>query len=337
LPSPDGSYIATVLSSKLTIRITRSLEILRVISLPADFTSNIQYFLWSPSSNRVLISAGDSVRLVSTINQQFSGTITNPTSGTAKITSITFGNSDDEICIFSDFGLKLTIFNLSTSTSIDIASPKFYHPGNWSKGFAYRPRTKNLALLTRTGGKDIISIHTKDSYEVVRSWTPDTLDAQGLSWSPDGRWLAIVESSGQGHQILFYTADGHLYKVWNGPIPTADDKDITIGAGVKILEWNATGEYLAVGDHSSRITLLSTPWFSGTLSLYHTTTIKPAHGLQVRSYFTACVCFVPLQGTSLKVLLFPIGYKHSCVSASALETLSPASFGNVMQELTIDS
>lgn len=189
--------------------------------------------------------------------------------------------TDDEICVFSDFGLKLTVFNLLTSTSVDIASPKLYHPGNWSKGFAYRPRTQNLALLTRNGGKDVISIHTTVAYEVMRSWNPDTIDAQALSWSPDGRWLAVVESAGQGHRILVYTADGHLYKVWNGPLPTMDDKDIALGAGVKMLDWSASGEYLAMADFSSKVTLLSTPWFSGIMSLNHTTIIKPVTGLNV--------------------------------------------------------
>jgi hypothetical protein len=102
--------------------------------------------------------------------------------------------------------------NLTTSKSVDINSPKFYHPGNASKGFSYRPGTKNLALLTRSGGKDIISIHARESLEVMRSWHPETIDAQGIVWSPDGRWLAAWESASQGHRIFVYTADGHLYK-----------------------------------------------------------------------------------------------------------------------------
>jgi WD40 repeat protein len=137
--------------------------------------------------------------------------------------------------------------------------------------------------LTRTGGKDILSIHGKYTYEVLRSWHTDTIDAQGLSWSPDGKWLAVVDSAGQGHRILFYTADGHLFKVWNGPTPISDeDRDLVMGAGVKLVEWASTGDYLAVGDYSSGMVLLSAPAFAATLSLNHTTTIKPVSGLQVR-------------------------------------------------------
>lgn len=283
LPSPDGSYIATVLNSKLILRSTRSLEILRVIALPAELASSTQWFLWSSSSKRVLICASDCICVYSMTNQQFAAKIGNPTSGTAKITSINFGATDDEICVFSDFGLKLTVFNLSTSTSIEIASPKFYSPGNSSRGYAYRPRTSSLALLTRSGGKDILSIHRKYTYEVLRSWNTDTVDAQGITWSLDGKWLAVVDSAGQGHRILFYTADGYLFKIWNGPTPISDeDRDLAMGPGVKLVEWASTGDYLAVGDYSSRVVLLSAPSFVATLSLNHTATIKPVSGLKVR-------------------------------------------------------
>jgi WD40 repeat protein len=136
----------------------------------------------------------------------------------------------------------------------------------------------------------VLSIHARHTYEVLRSWNPDTVDTQGLSWSPDGKWLAVADSAGQGHKILFYTADGHLFKIWNGPTPISDeDRDLAMGAGVKLLEWASTGDYLAVGDYSSRVVLLSAPSFMTTLSLNHTTNIKPANGLQVRSLTLGCL------------------------------------------------
>jgi hypothetical protein len=233
----------------------------------------------------VLLSTVDSIRVYSIVDAHFAGTISNPTSGTTKIAYLAFGATDDEICVLSDFGLKLTIFNLITSTSIDISCPKLFNLVNSSKGYAYRPKTLNLALLTRSSGKDIISIHARDSYEVLRSWHPETIDAQQLSWSPDGKWLVVIESAGQGHRILFYTADGHLYKSWNGPMPTSDgEQDIGMGAGVKVIAWNSTGDCLAVGDYSSKVTLLSAPWFTQTMSLKHSTSIKPSSTLQVGLY-----------------------------------------------------
>lgn len=185
--------------------------------------------------------------------------------------------------MFSDFGLKLSIFSLSTSKSVDITAPKFYNPGVAAKGLSYRPRTLNLALLTRSGGKDIISIHARDTLDVTRSWYPDTIDAQGICWSPDGRWLAIWESASQGHRVLIYAADGYLYKTWNGPLPVAgDDTDLTLGAGVKLFDWNKTGSHVAIGDYSKRVTLLAAPSYTESMNMLHTTVINPAEALQVR-------------------------------------------------------
>jgi len=185
--------------------------------------------------------------------------------------------------VFSEFGLKVSVFNLRTQRSVDISSPKFYHAGVATKGFSYRPKTGNLALLTRSGGKDVVSVHVKDSLDVMRSWCPDTIDAQGVCWSADGRWLVVWESPSQGHRICVYTADGHLFKCWNGPVHISDeDSDISLGAGIKLLDWSRDGALVAVGDYSRRVTILSAPSFTETTSLFHTTTVKPAESLQVR-------------------------------------------------------
>ena len=281
LPSPNGAYIATIFPSKLSIRETRSLEVTRVISLPPEVAASIIWFLWSPSSSRILVASAAEIRVYSTTNSQFSATITNPTSGTTKPVFVSFGATDNEICVFSEFGLKLTIFDLSTSRSVDINNPKFYNPGVAAKGISYRPVSLNLALLTRNGGKDIISIHDRDTLEVTRSWHPDTVDAQGISWSADGRWLAVWESASQGHRFLIYAADGYLYKTWNGPIPTIDETDLSLGPGIKLFDWNPSGTHVAIGDYSRRATVLSAPLFTEAMSLLHTPTIRPAESLQV--------------------------------------------------------
>jgi hypothetical protein len=290
LPSPNGTYIATILPGKLTIRVTRSLEISRVITLPPDFTLSVHWLIWSPSARRVLLSTTELIRVFSVVDERFVGVISNPTSGTPQITYIAFGATDDEICVFSDFGLKLTIFNLVTSTSIDISCPKLFNSINASKGYSYRPQTSNLALLTRGSGKDIVSIHARTSYEVLRSWHPDTIDAPQISWSPDGKWLAVVESASQGHKIVFYTADGHLYRSWRGPMGTSNEgQDVTMGAGVKLIAWNSIGDCLAVADYSSNVTLLSAPWLTETMSLKHTAIIKPTSTLQVGESYGECL------------------------------------------------
>lgn len=200
---------------------------------------------------------------------------------------MTFGAADDHIHVFSEFGLKLSIIDLRTSKSVDINAPKFYSPGTAGKGCVARPVTRNLALLTRHEGKDVISIHARDTFEVTRSWHPDTVDAQGLSWSPDGSWLTVWESAAYGHKALVYTADGHLFKVWNGPSTIlSDDLDIALGAGIKLYDWAKSGANVAVGDYSRRVSVLAAPAFTDSIGLVHTTSISPADNLQVPFFYT---------------------------------------------------
>ncbi len=260
------------------------MEIIRVISLPPELASSILWFVWSATSSRLLLASADNIRVYSATDAKFSAIISHPTSGTTKVAHVAFGADDNEICVFSDFGLKLSVFNLVTSKSVEINSPKFYNPGSAPKGVSHRPGSQNLALLSRSGGKDIISIHARDTLDVQRSWWPDTVDAQGLEWSPDGRWLAVWESASQGHRLLVYTADGHLFRSWNGPLPTSEEEtDITLGAGIKLFVWGRNGAHIAIGDYTDMVTILSAPSFSESMSIVHTAAVKPTESLQVKA------------------------------------------------------
>lgn len=283
MPSPDGQHIATIFPANLTIRTTRSLEIIRVISLPPEFAAAVTWFFWSASSDRLLTASANEIRVYETTKSQALATITNPTSGTTKVSSVSFGATDNEVYVFSDFGLKVSIFNLTTSKSVEINSPKFYNSGVAARGTSHRPGTHNLAILTRSGGKDIISIHAQNTFEVIRSWHPDTIDAQGIAWSPDGRWIAVWESASQGHKMLIYTADGHMYKTWDGPVSISEEEiDPALGAGIKLFSWSPGSSHIALGDSSCRVTVLSAPSFTESLSLLHGTTLKPADTVQVQ-------------------------------------------------------
>lgn len=273
------------------------MESIRVISLPAEFLASVTWFLWSASSRRLLLASTNELRLFSTTHDQAVASISNLRSQPAKATCVLFGAGDNEVCVFWDFGLKLTIFDFTTAKSAHILNPKFYTPGICAKGISHRPGTKNLSILTRNSGKDIISVHSPGSLGIERSWFPDTVDAQGLGWSPDGRWIAVWESASQGHKMLLYTADGHLYKTWNGPMSASEDEvDPVLGAGVKLYSWSSTGSQIAVGDYSNRVTILSAPSFMESMSLLHSTTIRPADSLQVETTYLIYRILLTLTG-----------------------------------------
>ncbi|KAI8174098.1 WD repeat-containing protein WRAP73 [Colletotrichum sp. SAR 10_75] len=232
--SPDGTLIATLTTGSISFRSIETLETTHSVRLPSKL-GPANAFLWSSSSRRVLVSFAESIHVYSALESGYRAVVRNPASPNFKPTFVQFGASDSEILMCSSFGLKFSVFDLTTSRAVEIGSPKFHQPTSAPRGFALRPGSGHLALLTRVAGKDIVSIHHPTTRGVQRSWHPETVDAQGLTWTPDGRRLIMWESAAQGHKVLFYTADGHLLNTWSGPSAfEPEEKHFDLGAGVKI-------------------------------------------------------------------------------------------------------
>ncbi|KAF9875588.1 WD40 domain-containing protein [Colletotrichum karsti] len=281
VPSPDGTLIATLSTGSISIRSVETLETIHSIKLPSRL-GPANAFLWSPSSRRILASFAESIHVYSAVESGYRAVIRNPASPNFKPTFVQFGASDKEVFMCSSFGLKFSIFDLSTSRTVEIGSPKFHQATSASRGFAIRPVSGHLTILTRVAGKDIVSIHHPTTKEVQRSWHPDTIDAQGLTWTPDGRWLIMWESAAQGHKILFYTADGHLFKTWSGPSPfEAEEKHFDLGAGVKVCQVSPDGARIAVCDHTRNVCILETKSASATMRLEHPASIAPKETVQI--------------------------------------------------------
>ncbi|RKF81655.1 putative WD repeat-containing protein C32H8.09 [Golovinomyces cichoracearum] len=271
LPSPNGAYIAIVLRSKLCVRETRCLEIIREMSLPSELV--VSWFSWSLSSNRILIGSTDMLLIFSVTNSQELASITNPTSCLTKASLVVFGSKDYELLIFYEFGLRLSIINLITSNVIDIPSIKLYGPTNATRGFSYRPGTSDLSLLTRSGGKDIISLHTADTFDVFKSWFPGTIDAQGMNWSPDGKWLVVCESASHGPKMLIYTADGQLFKTWQANVGS--------GIGIRLSQWSPNGVQIAFTNYSQTVNIINMPSFTPNFKLVHTAAVNVTRSCSV--------------------------------------------------------
>lgn len=282
LSSPDGKLIATLLPPAIIIRSVETLDIVNSVALPQDLAGPVSAFLWAPSSLRILVAVTDQIHVFSAPDSSFHAVVQNPAAATSRSTFIQFGPSDSEIIAFAAFGLKVALFTLSSSRSVEISSPKFYHASSAPRAISFRSETSHMALLTRAAGKDVVAIHHPVSREVQRSWQPDTIDAQGLAWTPDGRWLLIWESPAQGTKVLFYTPDGHLFRSWTGYHgSTADAQQVELGAGVKFCEVSPNGIMTAVCDHSRCISILDTGAVTESARLRHPVTVTPRDTLQV--------------------------------------------------------
>ncbi|KAK0623571.1 hypothetical protein B0T14DRAFT_184051 [Immersiella caudata] len=282
LPSPDGGHIATLFATVVNVRAVRNLEVVNVVKLPQDFASPVVGFQWSPSSRLLLVSNPIEIRVVSALDDSFSATIRNPVAPGTKPAYVGFGVSDAEVCVIASFGVKFAVYDLASSKAVEIGSPKLFSPSAAARCFSFRPRTHHLALLTRTAGKDHISLHTFPTRELQRSWAPDTVDAQGLMWSPDGRWLVVWESAAQGHKLLFYTSDGHIFRTWSGPTnPTPEYKDYAAGAGIRTVQFSADARFLAIGDYSRSLYLFNMSSVTESMRLHHPSNLVPRDTLQI--------------------------------------------------------
>lgn len=265
LPSPDGAFIATLQQSSLAISLYTG-ENFRTIPLPPEFVARCRFIRWSRradipgeafqqrgdnesqrSCNRILLADDDTVRLHDVNDHIWSASIERAASNLGRTADVVFGYNPNEFLVFSDFGVKLTIWSLTTSRGIEIRDPKYT-----VHCYSFRPRTGHMAILTRPATQDILMLLSPSKHELIISVDLPTVDAQEVSWSPDGCWLAIRDAAGSGHKVLIYTADGQLFKTYPGVVD-----DVSIGLGLKCMAWNPSTRGLLLGDYNDNVTILS--------------------------------------------------------------------------------
>jgi WD40 repeat protein len=260
----------------------RSLSLITHIDLPKDATGPVHRFQWSPSSAHLLVAIGERIDVFSVWDGSSHAAISHVSAPGTRPIAVGFAASDREIFVCSSLGLKFSLHDITTSKTVEFGNPKFSTPATARNGFSFRPRTNHLAFLTRVSGKDTISLHDVGERQILRSWFPDTVDAQRLEWSPDGTWLVLSDSAAHGHKIIFHTADGHLFKTWTGQKASgADNEDFALSNGVKGMQFSADAKILAVADSSRQITVLDMKAVTSKLQLMHPTKIEPSETLQV--------------------------------------------------------
>jgi WD40 repeat protein len=226
---------------------------------------------WSParksrsSASRWLFFNEESIRVWDLNDPSWTATINNGSGGMGKIFNAEFGRTRNEVLVFSDFGSKLTVWSLATGRNVEIRDPKFSN----SRGHEYRNTLGILALLARPGAQDMLTLHAPNSYRIIKSVALPTMDAQGLKWSPNEKWIAVWDTSSLGQKVYIFTADGNLFRTYTG----TDDAGVG-GIGIRSLEWSPAGQYLAISGTDRRVILLGTRTFSPVIYLDHSPSIQ---------------------------------------------------------------
>ena len=263
--SPDGGLIATLQQSRLIISSSHNREVVRKFPLPQDFILRCRHLRWyrinyltreatkeqrnghCEHPGRILLADDDTVRIFDITDPTRHATIDKAAGSLGRIADVAFGHTEDEVVVFSDFGVKLTIWSLLTSRGVEVRDPKYL-----LKCYHHRPRTGHLAILTRPAAQDTLMLLQPGSHELVKSVEMPTIDAQEVAWNPDGNWLAITDTASSGYKVLIFTADGHLYKTISYTVNNVD-----ISLGVKCMHWNPSIGTLAIGDNNGGVVVFS--------------------------------------------------------------------------------
>ena len=238
---------------------------MRSIPLPQDFLSRCHFLRWSRTNDptriapqkqrnglleqqgRILLADDDTIRVYDINDPSWHAVIDKASSNLGRIVEVAFGHTKDEVVVFSDFGVKVSIWSLLTSRGVEIRDPKYS-----VKCCHHRPQTGHLAILTRPAAQDVLMLLQPGSHELVRSVEMPTIDAQEVSWSPEGNWLAVRDVASSGYKVLVYTADGHLYKTI-----MSSGIDVDISLGVRCMQWSPFAGTLAIGDNNDSISIFS--------------------------------------------------------------------------------
>ncbi|GLI72075.1 hypothetical protein PoHVEF18_000243 [Penicillium ochrochloron] len=272
--SDDGIYAAHVNGKDLVVYTNPASEN-KETQMARIKENGVKYLRFCPTpassrgpngnSERRLLSANDSRITVWQLEPlQIFAEIENLEPGAL---SLDFGSDGNEILVFHAWNTKLTIHSLDAGRSSVIKTPKAAH----ALGFGYRPHTRQFAILLKPDASDLLTIHAPQSYELVGRAILPTIDAQGLKWSPDGKWIAVWDVASGGTKVLIFTADGQLFRTYTGPAGSDEAFDL----GVKQIEWspaagpNGPSEVLAVGKVNGTIDLLRTRTFSSSITLSH--------------------------------------------------------------------
>ena len=263
--SPDGRLIASLQQSRLLISSSHNREVVRKFPLPHDFVSRCRFLRWYRTNDpirdtskeqgnehyeqprRILLADDDTVRTYDVNDPTWHAVIDKAANNLGRVAEVSFGHTTDEVVVFSDFGVKLTIWSLVTSRGVEIRNPKYL-----VKCYHHRLRTGHLAILTRPAAQDVLMLLQPGSHELVKAVEMPTIDAQEVTWSPDGNWLATRDTASSGYKVVIYTADGHLYKTISNSV-----NDVDISLGVKCIQWSPSTGKLAIGDNNNGVTIFS--------------------------------------------------------------------------------
>lgn len=263
--SPHGDYIAYMKGVYVLRQSIRHREpaTQSACKLPPD--TKVSSLKWSADGSQILINHDRGLQVVDSKHRSSRVFLKNGTGGLGRIASADFiGN--EHLLVIWEFG-KAKLWHMNTGKAVDLPDVKTTCDG---QTWQMRPGNKSpplFAVLSRIGADDHLSLHFPSLRQPPPPSKLPTSDAQGISWSPDGRWLAVLDVPTASPSLYIYTPDGHLFRSY----PTS--KEVDSGLGVKNIAWSLDGRIIALTRYDGMVELLNTKTFTPLAMIEHSTTI----------------------------------------------------------------
>lgn len=223
---------------------------------------------WSDDGSQVLVVSDRGVKVIEVGTLLDTALLNNGSGGLGKIVSADFVGNEHLLAVW-DFG-KTKLWHVRSAKSLDLPDMKTICDG---RAWQVRPRSgadeklRMFAMLHRVGPEDHLTLNFSSLNHALPLIKLPTNDAQSLSWSPDGRWLAILDVPTATPCLHIYTPDGHVFKSY------PSSKNSEAGLGIKEIAWSPDGHLLALSKYDGQVELLNTKTFTPFAVIDHSTTI----------------------------------------------------------------
>lgn len=266
--SPSGHLLACTSNGKLRVCYTHTPE------RAAEFKTRLQSkdvssIKWSDDSTRVLLYSGQFIEVLTVEDDSGRVRLENGSGGLGRFTSADFVGSDYLFTTW-EFG-RAKLWNLCTGKGYEVGDLKTRSDGrNWASRPNKDASPQALVLLSRVQAQDQLTIHFPSVERTTEPTILSTIDARSLSWSPDGRWIGVLDTAHAHPGVLILTPDGQPFRSFPA---TTEDEDEALELGIKAITWSLDSRILAISRHDSKITLLNTKTFAPLAVIEHSMTI----------------------------------------------------------------
>lgn len=266
--SKNGDLLASIANGHICVSETQDPDryVPHDVQLP---TKSITSIRWSPASNRLALMTPNAIQILNFERERQRTKIDNGSGGFGRFVTVEW-LSNSLLLVIWEFG-KTSVFDLETGRITELGSVKSVADVNHE----YRPGKHGcLTFLARHNGEDHLQFFFPYTERPQAAPKMRGMDARSLSWSPDGRWLAVLDSALHTPALNIYTADGNHFKAIQ-KIPGAPTTEG--GMSTKSILWSPDSQLLAVSTFAESIALLNTRTFSPLAVVDHSTTIDQSH------------------------------------------------------------